>query len=157
MAADSVIRTGDLLLVRFDQPPPPKSQLLVPVLMWPLPLSGSGEDVLVEGRPVCLEDDEYPEEAGPSTLLDYTVVAAPKPYVEGKGVLRLTLEPSNKTAHTTADGVKVLIRGRSFPAAFDVSVPAAQAQENGAPLYDSTTSYPGRAKFLTWSGTVAAG
>ncbi|GHC44312.1 hypothetical protein [Streptomyces cinnamoneus] len=157
MVADSVIRTGDLLKVTFDPLIAPKSTLVVPELMTPQPLLGSGKDVLVDGRPVCLKGDEYPPVARPFTFLHYTVTALPNPYLGGVGWLRLAPGPSNTTAHTTADGLPVLIRGTAFTAAFDVFRPAFQAQPSGSPVPDTTRSYSGTAEFLRGSDTVKAG
>lgn len=140
---DFILRTGDLLKVMI---PPP---VAVPMLVVPVPLLGSGTNVLVEAMPVCLLGDELPSE-----------LKEPLPYVEppftipGTGRLTLTLRPANMTARTLR-GKPILIKGQQFPALFTVETPATQATPLG-PVPDPVAVKPGTAEFITTNATVTA-
>ena len=89
MPTDFVIRTGDLLSVSLLQP------VVVPALVAPVPLVGTGVTVAAGGPAVCLEGDELPP-----------VLRAALPYISppfvtpGMGTLTVTLTPANKTLQT---------------------------------------------------------
>lgn len=140
---DFILRTGDLLKVMI---PPP---VAVPMLVAPVPLLGSGTNVLVEAMEVCLLGDELPSE-----------LKVPLPYVEppftipGTGSLTLTLLPANMTARTLR-GKPILIKGQQFPALFTVEAPATQPTPAG-PVPDPVVEKPGTAEFITTNATVTA-
>lgn len=135
--ADFIIKTGDMLQVTV---PPPA---LVPQLAAPVPLLGTGSSVLVNGAPVCLQGDELPVALrGP---LAYT---APPFVTPGMGTLTVTLLPTNLTMRTTAAGKPALLKGATFVATFNVTVPAMQPTPVG-PVPDPVVVKPCQAQFIT--------
>jgi hypothetical protein len=140
---DFIVRTGDLLKVTI---PPPA---VVPLLQAPMPLVGSGTNVLVQGLPICLLGDELPREL--TEPLPYT---APPFTIPGTGKLTLTLLPTNLTTRTTR-GKPILIKGEQFPALFTVESPATQATAGG-PVPDPAAVKAGTAQFITTNVTVTA-
>ena len=142
---DFIIRTGDRLKVTI---PPPA---VVPMLQLPVPLVGSGTNVLVEAMPVCLLGDELPAElAGP---LPYT---APPFIIPGTGKLTLTLQPPNVTARTSSRGKPIVIKGQPFPALFTVETPATLPPPGGPVPDDPVEVKAGTAEFITTNATVTA-
>jgi hypothetical protein len=132
-----IIKTGDSLLVTIDL-------AIVPGLALPLPLVGSGTDVLVDGEPVCLPGDieQLAELAGP---LIYT---APPFVVPGTGML--LLGQPDVTVLTLSDGSPIVIEGQ-FSATFAVVTPA-----NDGDVPDPVPVYAGSAEFITTNVTVTA-
>jgi Contractile injection system spike tip protein len=138
---DFIIRTGDLLKVTIPL-------AVVPPLQVPVPLVGSGTNVLVQARPVCLPGDELPAAlAGP---LPYT---AP-PFIT-PGIGTLTLLAPNVTTQTSSGGRPILIKGQPFGAQFTVEEPATLDTPDG-PLPDPVGVKPGTAEFITTNATVTA-
>lgn len=139
---DFILRTGDWLKVTI---PPP---VAVPMLVVPVPLLGSGTNVLVGAMPVCLLGDELPTE-----------LKEPLPYVEppftvpGTGKLTLTLQPANMTARTLR-GKAILIKGQQFPALFTVETTA--FTDTPVPVPDPVLLKPGTAEFITTNKRVTA-
>ena len=139
---DFILGTGDLLKVVI---PPP---VVVPMLEEPMPLLGSGTNVLVQGMAVCLLGDELPDE-----------LKEPLPYVEppftvpGTGKLTLTLQPANMTARTLR-GKAILIKGQQFPALFTVETTA--FTDTPVPVPDPVLLKPGTAEFITTNRRVTA-
>lgn len=140
---DFIIRSGDLLKVTILPP------AVVPLLQAPMPLLGSGTNVLAGGVPICLLGDELPDEL--KEPLPYT---APPFTVPGTGKLTLTLLPTNLTVRTTR-GKPILIKGAEFPALFTVDSPATQATAGG-PVPDPVAVKAGTAQFITSNVTVTA-
>jgi hypothetical protein len=144
MPDDFIIVTGDMIQVTI---PPPT---IVPQLTAPVPLVGTGQNVLVGGKPVCLEGDELPASLkGP---LPYT---APPFVTPGTGTLEITLTPNNKTAQTE-NGKKILIKGATFTAKFTVQTPAQQPTPGG-PVPDPVAVKQGTAQFITTNMQTIAG
>jgi hypothetical protein len=141
---DFIIRTDDCLKVTI-QPP-----AVVLTLQFPVPLVGSGTNVLVQAMPVCLLGDELP--AVLAGLLPYT---APPFIIPGTGKLTLTLQPPNVTARTSSRGKPILIKGQPFPALFTVETPATQATPGG-PVPDPVEVKEGTAEFITTNAAVTA-
>jgi Contractile injection system spike tip protein len=144
MPADFVIRTGDMLSVSLAPP------VVVPPLLAPVPLTGTGLTVNAVGLTVCLEGDELPP-----------ALRGPLPYVSppfvtpGTGTLMLTLTPTNKTLQTV-NGRAMLIKGTPFMAQFQVVAPAMQPTPGG-PVPDPLLLKPGTAQFITVNVSVRAG
>jgi Contractile injection system spike tip protein len=141
MPGDFIIRTGDMIQVTI---PPPA---IVPMLLSPVPLVGTGMTVMAAGMAVCLEGDELPPAL--RVLLPYT---APPFVTPGMGTLTVTLLPTNKTIQTV-NGRAILIKGATFPAQFQVTVPAMQPTPVG-PVPDPLLVKPGTAQFVTTNVTV---
>jgi Contractile injection system spike tip protein len=143
--ADFIIKTGDMLQVTV---PPPA---LVPQLIAPIPLLGTGTTVLVNNQPVCLQGDELPMAvSGP---LMYT---APPFVTPGMGTLTVTLSPNNLTLRTTAAGKPALLKGATFMATFNVTAPAMQPTPAG-PVPDPVVMKPCQVQFITTTINSMAG
>jgi hypothetical protein len=143
--ADFVLKTGDMLQVTV---PPPA---VVPMLVAPVPLIGTGAPNLVNSMTICVQGDELPP-----------VLRVPLPYVSppfvtpGMGTLTLILTPANLTLRTSVGGKPALIKGTPFTAIFNVTVPAMQPTPVG-PVPDPLVSKPGTAQFITTNINVRAG
>jgi hypothetical protein len=141
---DIIIKTGDMIQITI---PPPA---IVPALMAPVPLIGTGAQVLVSKQPVCLQGDELPPAL--RAPLPYT---APPFVTPGMGTLTLILMPNNMTQRTV-NGKPILIKGATFQAMFQVSAPAMQPTPAG-PIPDPVVVKPGTAQFIPSTPTVNAG
>ena len=144
MPADYIMRTSDMIKVTISPP------AVVPPLIPPIPLIGTSANFNVMSMAVCLEGDELPP-----------MLSAPMPYISppyvipGMGTLSVTLTPTNKTA-TTENGKKILIKGGTFQAKFQVSSPAMMPTPAG-PVPDPVAVKPGTAQFITTNVTTKAG
>jgi hypothetical protein len=139
-----VIKTGDMIKITI---PPPA---IVPAILAPVPLMGTGATVLVANRPVCLQGDELPPAL--RAPLPYT---APPFVTPGMGTLTVMLTPAN-LAQRTLNGKPLLIKGATFMAQFQVTVPAMQPTPAG-PVPDPVVVKPGTAEFIPTTPTVIAG
>jgi hypothetical protein len=143
--ADFIIKTGDMLQVTV---PPPA---IVPQLIAPVPLMGTGMTVLVNNQPVCLQGDELP--IALKVPLMYT---APPFVTPGMGTLTVILLPTNLTMTTTAIGKPALLKGSMFQAMFNVSAPAMMPTPAG-PVPDPVVVKPCQAQFITTTINAQAG
>jgi hypothetical protein len=141
---DFIITTGDMIHVMIDPP------AIIPQLEAPIPLEASTNGIIVDGMPACVLGDEVPPPL--RGLMSYTL---PPFTIPGTGTLQVFLEPDNMAVQTTTDGKPLLIRGRPFPVAFTVAVPAMQPTPAG-PLLDPEAMKPGTAQFVTTNETVIA-
>jgi hypothetical protein len=141
---DFIIVTGDMIQVTI---PPPT---IVPQLVAPVPLVGTSQNVVVGGKPVCLEGDELPP-----TLKAPMPYTAPPFVTPGTGTLEVTLMPNNKTIQTE-NGKKILVKGATFVAKFNVQSPAQQPTPAG-PVPDPVAVKPGTAQFITTNTQTMAG
>jgi len=144
MPSDFIIVTGDMIQVTI---PPPA---VVPMLMAPVPLIGTSQKVMVGGKLICLEGDELPPSL--KAPMPYT---APPFVTPGTGTLELTLMPNNKTLQTE-DGKKILVKGATFTAKFNVQSPAMQPTPGG-PVPDPLMVKVGTAQFITTNMQTMAG
>ncbi len=144
MPDDFIIVTGDMIQVTISPP------AIVPQLMAPVPLVGTSQKVSVGGKPICLEGDELP-----SALKAPMPYTAPPYVTPGTGTLQLTLLPTNKTIQTE-NGKKILIKGATFTAKFNVQTPA-QMPTAAGPVPDPVSVKPGTAQFITTNMQVKAG
>jgi hypothetical protein len=140
--AKLVICNGDMLQVTINPP------CVVPQLAAPVPLVASGFST-VNDQAVCVEGDELPPSIK-NVPLPYTSAA----YVGGTGTLKVTLNADNKTSTATDKDKKMLLKGSTFQAEFDVQSPA-QMPTPGGPQPDPQPKYTGTAKFIT-TNTVAS-
>jgi hypothetical protein len=144
MPDDFIIVTGDMIQVTIAPP------TIVPQLAAPVPLVGSGQNVMVGGKLVCVEGDELPASLkGP---LPYT---SPPFVTPGTGTLEITLAPNNKTAQTE-NGKKILVKGATFTARFTVQTPAQQPTPGG-PVPDPVAVKQGTAQFITTNTQTMGG
>jgi hypothetical protein len=143
--SDLVVKTGDMLQVTIMPP------AIVPMLLAPVPLIGTGLQVLINNQPVCLQGDELP----PSLLvpLPYT---APPFVTPGMGMLQVTLTPANLTLRSQFAGKSALLKGATFMAQFQVTMPAMQPTPVG-PVPDPVVLKPGTAQFITTTLNAMAG
>lgn len=138
---DFIIKAGDSLQVTFTLLTP----AVVPELALPVPLVGSGTDVLVDARAVCLPGDvKLPAAlAGP---LPYIV----PPLFDEPGTGTLTLGSPNVTALTLSGGQPIVITG-AFSATFTVEKPAMAGE-----VPDPVVVKEATAEFITTNTTVTA-
>ena len=144
MPADFIIRTNDFLKVTITPP------AIVPLLLAPGPLLGTGMTVMAESSPICLLGDQIPPMW--RSPMPYT---APPFVTPGVGTLQVILTPTNQTA-LTMNGKAILIKGSVFQAMFNVSSPAMMPSPAG-PVPDPLLVKPGIAQFITENVTVKAG
>jgi hypothetical protein len=144
MPADSILRTSDMIKINITPP------AVVPPLIPPIPLVGSSADFMVMGMPVCLEGDELPK-----SLLAPMPYICPPYVIPGTGTVSVTITPTNKTA-TTENGKKILIKGGTFQAKFQVASPAMMPTPAG-PQPDPVSVKAGTASFITTNMATKAG
>ena len=143
--ADIIIKTGDMLQITV---PPPA---IVPQLLTPVPLIGTGMTILINGQPICLQGDELPP-----------VLRVPMPYTAppfvtpGIGTLTVILMPTNLTLQSVWSSKPALLRGGPFQAIFNVTAPAMQPTPAG-PIPDPVVVKPCQAQFITTTFNVLAG
>ena len=144
MAADFIIKTGDMIQVTI---PPPT---IVPQLLAPVPMVGSAATVLVSAMPTCVLGDEVPPAVrGP---LAYT---APPFVTPGTGMLKVIVLPgTNLTVPTNTGGKPIIIKGTTFQAIFTVATPAVNPV-TGVP--DPVAVKTGTARFITSNTLTKAG
>jgi len=135
--ADFIIKSNDMLQVTI---PPPA---IVPLLVAPVPLIGTGLTVVINNQPVCLQGDELPP-----TLRVPLVYTAPPFVTPGMGTLTLILMPNNMSMRSTFGGKPALLKGATFQAMFNVTVPAMQPTPVG-PIPDPVVVKPGTAQFIS--------
>jgi hypothetical protein len=135
--ADFIIKTGDMLQVTMTPP------AVVPMLIAPVPLIGTGTTIMVDKMPVCLQGDELP-----------VMLQAPMPYmsppfvIPGMGTLTIILLPTNLTIQSSFSKKPALLKGSTFQVMFNVSLPAMQPTPVG-PIPDPVPVKPGTAQFIT--------
>jgi hypothetical protein len=133
---DFVIKTNDMIQITITPP------AVVPMLMAPVPLIGTGTTVMIGNVPICLMGDELP----PS-------LKAPMPYTSppfvtpGMGTLTIILAPNN-LSKKTVNGKAMILKGATFQASFAVSSPAMQPTPAG-PVPDPVMTKPGTCQFIT--------
>ena len=141
---DFLIASNDM--IQINVPPP----ALVPQLMAPIPLIGTGTTVLVSGQPVCLQGDELP--AAIKGPLTYT---APPFVTPGTGTIEIELLPDNLTMKTV-QGKAMIIKGATFFAQFNVQSPAMQPTPGG-PVPDPLMVKPCTCQFISSNLKTQAG
>jgi hypothetical protein len=141
---DFIIKTNDMIQITITPP------AIVPMLMAPVPLLGTGTTVMVSNVPICLQGDELP----PS-------LKAPMPYTSppfvtpGMGTLSIMLAPLN-LSKKTQNGKPIILKGATFQASFAVSSPAMQPTPAG-PVPDPVMTKPGTCQFITTNINTQAG
>ena len=114
----------------------------------PIPgtMSGSG-DATVGGSAVCLEGDE-------GNVSVTTAYLTSSHSVPGAGTLTIDSLGSDQLSSTTKNGSKLILKGSTFNAKFEVSAPAQTT--SSPPVTDTTTSYTGTGSFTSMNTTVKA-
>lgn len=141
---DIIIKTGDMIKITI---PPPA---IIPAIVAPVPLIGTGTTVMDTKQPICLQGDELPPVL--RVPLPYT---APPFVTPGVGTLMVFLTPTNFTRRSK-NGKPILIKGSTFTAQFQVSAPAMQPTPGG-PVPDPLMVKPGTADFIPTTPTIKAG
>jgi Contractile injection system spike tip protein len=141
---DFIIKTNDMIQITITPP------AVVPMLMAPVPLIGTGTTVMVGNVPICLQGDELPP-----------TLKAPMPYMSppfvtpGMGTLTIMLMPDNLSLQTQ-NGKPIILKGATFQASFAVSAPAMQPTPAG-PVPDPVMTKPGTCQFITTNLNTQAG
>jgi hypothetical protein len=136
MADDTMIVDGDMIQITINPP------TVVPQLIAPVALVASGF-TKVSDKAVCIEGDELPPSL--KSPLQYM---SPPYVIPGMGKISVTLKSANKTSVATDNDKKMLLKGSTFDAKFEVQSPAQQPSPGG-PIPDSSTSYSGTAQFIS--------
>jgi hypothetical protein len=137
MSEDVMIVDNDQIQITIDSP------TVVPALMAPVSLQASGFTKVSDNK-VCIEGDEIPP-----SLKSPLMYMNPPYVVPGTGKVSVTLKDANKTSVTTDDGdKKILLKGSTFDAKFDVQSPAKMPPNSGS-TPDPNSSYSGTAQFIS--------
>jgi hypothetical protein len=136
MAEDVIMVDGDMIQITINPP------TVVPTLIPPVPLVANGFTTISDKK-VCIEGDELPPSL--KSPLQYM---SPPYVIPGMGKLSVTLKPANKTSVSTDMDKKMLLKGSTFDAKFEVQVPAQQPTPTG-PVPDATPSYSGTCQFIS--------
>lgn len=127
----AAIIDGDVVL--FD--PSFGEAIVTPI---PTTIAGSAAVVKIQGKPVCLEGDEADVQ---SPGCSYTAGAY---VIPGVGTLKIDKLGSDQLTETaTFENKKVILKGTTFDAVFEVQTPAQEPQPSAPPKPDTTTSYSG--------------
>src|SRR4051812_19648111 len=109
MADDVIIVDSDKIQITINPP------CVVPTLIPPASLVASGSTTISDKK-VCIVGDELP----PSLKSPMQYMSPP--YVTpGMGTVSVTLKDANKSSVTTDDDNKMLLKGSTFDAKFDVT------------------------------------
>jgi hypothetical protein len=132
--SDFILTTGDMVVFM----PTFGNAVVVPV---PGTLSGTGR-ANVGKKPVCVDGDEK------MVMVPGVTYVAPPYVIPGVGILSIdTLGGDQKARKTSAGGKPVLLKGSTFTAKFQVTVPA--MQPGAPPVPDATPQYSGNGQFVT--------
>ncbi|HEU4456232.1 MAG TPA: hypothetical protein VFR81_24415 [Longimicrobium sp.] len=133
--SDFILTTGDMAVFM----PTFGNAVVVPV---PGTLSGTGR-ANVGKKPVCVDGDEK------MVMVPGVTYVAPPFVIPGVGMLSIaSLGGDQKAKKTKAGGKAVLLKGSTFTAKFQVTVPAQQPTPGG-PVPDATPQYSGNGQFVT--------
>ena len=106
----------------------------------------------VNGRAVCIEGDER------NVLVPGCIYTTPMYPIPGVGTLKIQSLPSDcRAQQDSLSGKRVLLKGRSFMAVFEVQTAAKMPLPGpGAPLPDPTPQYTRTGHFVTTNQTQKA-
>ena len=137
---NQILRTGDqaIYFPQFGN---------ATVVVMPGILRGTANFQAAKTR-VCVNGDEK------SALVPGCPYVSPPYVIPGVGTLHVHLLSPNQLSKTTStSGRKIILKGDSFQARFDVTAPAFWPTEGG-PVPDPTPLYFGRGQFQTTNYTV---
>jgi len=138
-----VIVDGDMIQITINPP------CIVPQLIPPVPLVASGFSKITD-KVVCVEGDELPPSIkSPLTYMSGAYV------IPGTGTVKVTLNDDNKTSVAKDKDKKMLLKGSTFKAEFDVQSPAQMPTPTG-PQPDPMSKYTGTAMFITTDTVVTS-
>jgi hypothetical protein len=138
-----VIIDGDMIKITINPP------CVVPQLIPPVPLVASGFSKITD-KVVCVEGDELPP-----SIKSPLVYTAPPFVIPGTGTVKVTLNDDNKTSVAKDKDKKMLLKGSTFQAEFDVQSPAKMPTPAG-PQPDPMSTYKGTAQFITTDTVVTS-
>jgi hypothetical protein len=139
-----VICDNDQIQIQIDSP------CLVPQLVAPVSLVANGQSTVSDNK-VCVEGDELPPSIK-NVSLSYMSGSYVKP---GTGTVKVTLNDDNKTSVSKDVDRKILLKGSSFTAEFDVQSPAMMPSATGL-VPDPMSKYSGTAQFITTNDFVTS-
>jgi len=144
---DQVLMTGDQAIYN-----PNFGTLLV--IVSPGILSGTGNATFTSKKPICVQGDEM----SATVICSYTnpvfVPPVTGPYVGGMGKITITaLGPDQLSTVTKCGGKPIMLKGTTFQAQFQVTIPAMGPAPTN-PVPDAPTAYPGTGQFVTTNMTV---
>lgn len=118
------------------------------VVVQPGTLTGSGQSNAA-GQVVCVDGDES------SVVVPGCAYIAGPHVIPGTGTLTIdSLGGDQVATKTSSGGTKVMLKGSTFTAKFQVSSPAQQPQPPAPPKPDSTPEYSGQGSFTTTNVSV---
>ena len=138
-----VIIDGDMIQISINAP------CIVPQLASPVPLVASGFSKVTD-KVVCVEGDELPP-----SIKSPLVYMSGGYTIPGTGTVKVTLNDDNKTSVAKDKDKKMLLKGSTFQAEFDVQSPA-QMPTPAGPQPDPMSKYTGTAKFITTDTVVTS-
>ncbi|HLP87134.1 MAG TPA: hypothetical protein VK184_00810 [Nostocaceae cyanobacterium] len=138
--ADFILITGDKVIFN-----PSFGQAIVAV--QPGDLTGTGKDKINQ-KLVCVDGDEK------QVIVPNCTYVTSQHTISGMGILSIESLAGNQKAQKTKSGGKaVLLKGASFTAKFQVTVPA-QQPSTPSPIPDATLQYSGTGSFMTTNQKV---
>jgi hypothetical protein len=133
--ADFILITGDKAMFN-----PTFGQAIV--IVRPGDLIGAGK-AKINGKLICVDGDEK------KVIVPGCTYMTPQYSIPGVGILSIqSLAGNQKAKKTKSKGKPVLLKGASFTAKFQVTVPAQQPTPAG-PIPDATPQYSGTGTFIT--------
>jgi hypothetical protein len=138
--SDFILITGDKAMFN-----PTFGQAIVTVRPGDLIGTGKGK---INGKLICVDGDEK------KVIVPGCPYMTPQYSIPGVGILSIQSLAGNQKAKKNKSGSKpVLLKGASFTAKFQVTVPAQQPSAP-APIPDATPQYSGTGTFMTTNLTV---
>jgi hypothetical protein len=133
--SDFILITGDKAMFN-----PNFGQAIV--IARPGNLIGTGK-AKINGKPICIDGDEK------KVIVPGCSYMTAQYSIPGMGILSIqSLAGNQKAKKTKSKGKPVLLKGASFTAKFQVTVPAQQPSAP-APIPDATPQYSGTGTFIT--------
>jgi hypothetical protein len=137
---DFILITGDIAIFN-----PTFGQAIV--IVRPGDLIGTGK-AKINGKLICVDGDEK------KVIVPGCTYMTPQYSIPGVGTLSIqSLAGNQKAKKTKSKGKPVLLKGASFTAKFQVTVPAQQPSAP-APIPDATPQYSGTGTFITTNTKV---
>lgn len=137
-----ILITGDLAQYNPTFPP-------AVVTVRPGVLTGSGGGYNIGGKTVCIQGDEKSATVPGCPYISGSFT------IPGMGTLSVfRLAPNQLSTKTNVKGKWVMIKGSTYTAKFEVTVPA-QMPTPGGPVPDPTAQYMGTGEFITTNATIS--
>jgi len=138
---DRILRTNDKAIYY-----PPFGRAIVTVS--PGTLTGTAKASKAVASQICVDGDEK------SAFVPGCPYVAPPYVIPGVGTLHVhQLKPDQLSKKTTSRGIKIMLKGVTYKARFEVTSPA-KMPTSGGPVPDPTPQYFGEGEFQTTNQTV---